>query len=151
MSVTIIEVCTHFQSFTSSEWCQIILHPSLRGLCADPWYTADKLHCEVLILLISKGKHWQDCVHKSCTAPIRFVQWISKGFKPQHYIYITIHLALFSRPWNTTKNAPRIQDFGSWTQSSYTAEVRLALRNSMKKYKISNRGGALGVFFHLVA
>lgn len=47
------------------------------------------------------------------------------------------------------KDFPKILHRCSLTQSmlcNCTAEVRLALRN-YKKYKISNRGGALGVFF----
>lgn len=42
VSVTIIEVCSHFQSLTSTLWCQIILHLSLQGPHVNPQYTVDK-------------------------------------------------------------------------------------------------------------
>lgn len=46
--------------------------------------------CEVtpwnLNLFIIKEKHWWDCVLNSHAAPVKFVQWISKGSQPQHHI-----------------------------------------------------------------
>lgn len=72
---------------------------------------------------------------------------ISKGFKPQHHIQ---HYFSNIWLWNTTKNGPKIQNFGSWTQStlrSYTAEVRLALRNSKKSTKLVTEEARWECFF----
>lgn len=148
MSVTVIEVCTHFQSFTSTEWCQIILHLSLRGLYAYPWYTADKLHCEVLILLISK--------EKTLTRLCSQIMHCSHQIRPAWFFLTSgsVFSNDLSRLWNATKKWS--QDSEPWFLNTIHAaqlhsRSHTCLEELNEKYKISNRGGALGVFFHLVA
>lgn len=138
MPVTIIEVCTHFQSFPSTEWCHIILHLSLQGLCVEPWYTADELHCEVLILLISKEKHWQDCVPVHCSHQI--CPMALKGLStPAPYFLISGSVVFWNgrpRLWNATKKGSQNSALWFYPCINYAAEVRHALSNSTKSTKL---------------
>lgn len=116
--------------------------------------------CEVtpwnLNLFIIKEKHWWDCVLNSHAAPVKLSSGSQRALNPNttSSIIFFIYWADQSRLWNGVRKCS--QNSALWFHNTIHAaqfpnRSQTCLEQHNAKFKIRNRGGALGVFYHLVA